>query len=480
MPQSRQPVAVIDVGSNSVRLVVYSGKRRVPVPIFNEKVLAGLGKGLAETGAIDDAAGEQALAALRRFKLLIDHMGAGRTQLLATAAVRDASNGPAFARQIKALGLPCRIVQPDEEATLAGLGVISGIPAADGIVGDLGGGSLELVDVAAGQASRPISLPLGVFRAGANAKAVRDAIREGIDTAGLKGRGRDRTLYLVGGSWRSLARMDMIATGYPLPILHQYAMEPGRVAELKRLAASADPRFAKAIASGRLGSLPAAAMLLAVLVEELGPSKVMVSSFGIREGLLYSDLSAKERGQDPLLSAARELADAEGRLDAHGDALDRWLDGAFDDPPTLARLRLTACLLADAAWQANPQFRADRAVELALHGNWVGVGPAGRVLIAQALSSTFGRDKLPDPDLGGLCVPGDLKRARQWGLAMRAGQRLSGGVSSVLEGSALRANGSRLQLLVGREEGDLVSEAVLRRVTQLADAMQLKAEVAPA
>ena len=101
------------------------------------------------------------------------------------------------------------------------------------------------------------------------------------------------------------------------------------------------------------------------------------------------------------------------------------------------------------------------------------------MLIAQALSSTFGRDKLPAPDLAGLCAPGDLQRARQWGLAMRAGQRLSGGVTSVVQGSSLRANGSKLQLLVGRKEGDLVSEAVLRRVTQLADAMELKAEVAP-
>ena len=475
-----KPIAIIDIGSNSVRLVVYLGAQRVPFPIFNEKVLAGLGSGLAKSGAISTAACERALQALKRFKLLVDHMGAVATHVVATAAARDASNGPDFVARIERLGLPCRVLSAAEEATLAGLGVVSGIPDADGIAGDLGGGSLELVDIAGGHATKPISMPLGVLRVDSNGKRAREMLRDGIRAAGLAEVSRGRALYLVGGSWRALARIDMIATDYPLPIIHEYRMAPQRAAELRRIADPGDARWATAIAPARLASSPAAAMLLAMLVEELRPSQLVLSAFGIREGLLYSQLPPKQRELDPLIAAARELSDGGGRPQAQGDSLETWIAGAFDDPAPLLPIRLSACLLADLAWQANPQFRADRAVEQALHGNWVGIDAAGRVMMAQALSSAFGRDKLPDPRLAQLCKPRQLLRARQWGLAIRTAQRLSGGISSVLADTGLRVLDGALQLEVPSREGDLVNDGVLRRLARLADSMDLKPEVAPA
>ena len=474
---SGKPTAIIDIGSNSVRLVVYSARQRVPFPIFNEKVLAGLGSGLAETGAITRAARDQALQALKRFKLLVDHMGSVTTQVVATAAARDASNGPELVRDIERLGLRCRVLSAEQEATLAGLGVISGIPEADGIAGDLGGGSLELVDVAAGRASRPMSMPLGVLRVDEKGKRARDLLRRSVAEAGLSEAARGRTLYLVGGSWRSLARIDMIARDYPLPIIHQYRMAPERAGELRRVLDAKDPRWASEIAPARLASTPAAALLLALLVEQLQPSALVVSSFGIREGILYSGLSAKQRSLDPLTAAARELSDADRRVETLGDSLDAWIAGAFDDRPALLPIRLAACLLAHLAWQANPEFRADRAVEQALHGSWVGIDAAGRVMMAQALSSAFGRDKLPDARLAELCTPRDLLRAKQWGLAIRAAQRLSGGIKSVLDETRLRVRGGDLQLRVPRHDGDLVNEGVTRRLSRLASAMELEPQV---
>lgn len=474
-----KPIAIIDIGSNSVRLVVYSGAQRVPFPIFNEKVLAGLGSGLAETGAIKSEALERAIQALRRFKLLVDHMGAVTTHVVATAAARDASNGPELVRRIKRLGLPCRVLSASEEATLAGMGVASGIPRADGIAGDLGGGSLELVEVADGRASRPVSMPLGVLRVGGG-KRSREVIRECVRASGLADAGRGRALYLVGGSWRSLARIDMIATDYPLPIIHQYRMATGRAAELRRLVERKDERWAEAIAPARLESSPAAAMLLSCLVEELEPSRLVVSAFGIREGLLYSALPGRVRRLDPLTAAARELSDADRRVETLGDSLDQWLAGAFDDPAEARPIRLAACLLAHLAWQANPEFRADRAVEQALHANWVGIDGGGRVMLAQALSSAFGRDRLPDPRLAELCKPRDLQRATQWGLAIRTAQKLSGGIRSVIEDTGLRVSGGALQLLVPVSQGDLVNDGVVRRLARLAAAVGLKPEVAPA
>ena len=206
----------------------------------------------------------------------------------------------------------------------------------------------------------------------------------------------------------------------------------------------------------------------------------MVSAFGIREGLLYSGLPSRQRGLDPLTAAARELSNADRRIESLGDSLDDWLHGAFDDPAHLLPVRLAACLLAHLAWQANPEFRADRAVEQALHASWVGIDGGGRVLLAQALSSAFGRDRLPDPRLAELCKPRDLLRAKQWGLAIRTAQRLSGGVRSVLQETGLRVSGRALQLLVPANEGDLVNDGVVRRLTRLAAAMDLKPQVAPA
>lgn len=472
--KARQPFAIIDIGSNSVRLVVYSGARRVPSPIFNEKVMAGLGAGLAETGKLSDNSQERALGALRRYRLLTSHMGVRQTRVVATAAVRDASNGPQFVERIEEIGFDCEVLGPDCEARLAGEGVLSAVPGADGIVGDLGGGSLELVDVRGGAVGAATSLPLGVLRVrddGEGEKQALETLRSSLAETGLASNSAGRPFYMVGGSWRALARIDMMATDYPLPIKHQYSMAPGRADSLRSIIASLDPKARKAIAPARLATSPLAAMLLSHLVDELRPSELILSSFGIREGLLFSTASAQVRAQDPLIEAARDAGGAERRFGEHGDILDQWIGPLFDDEPRMSRLRLVSCLLADVAWQANPDFRADRGVEMALHGNWVGIDAAGRVILAQALSSNFGRDKLPSESLAQLCAPRDLERARQWGLAMRLAQRLCGGVGSVLAGTAAGLEGDTVVLAVGKEQGALVGEAVRRRLSRLADAL---------
>ncbi|MEO5972358.1 MAG: Ppx/GppA family phosphatase, partial [Sphingomicrobium sp.] len=302
---ARQPIAIIDIGSNSVRLVVYGGAERAPSPIFNEKVLAGLGAGLAETGMLGEASQDLALAALRRFHLLLRYMKVGKVRVVATAAVRDARNGAGFVAQIKRIGFDCTVLSAEEEAQLAGEGVLSGIPLADGIVGDLGGGSLELVEVGGGAVKGAISLPLGVLRIAPDASGERQALailRQALTDSGLGARGRGRSLYMVGGSWRALGKIDMIANGYPLPIMHNYAMKPARAAALRQLVGALDAPFTKAIAAARLATSPIAAMLLEQLADELRPNALVVSGFGIREGLIHDGLRGKARGTDPLIA----------------------------------------------------------------------------------------------------------------------------------------------------------------------------------
>lgn len=476
-----RPVAILDIGSNSVRLVVYSGATRAPSVIFNEKVMAGLGRDIGETGALSEEAQRRALAALERFRLLVEGMGVVRTRVVATAAVREASNGEDFLRAVRGLGLAPRVLSGEEEGRLAGYGVISAIPWADGVVGDLGGGSLELVDVSDGEVRRSASLPLGVLRLSArNESWIRKKLRKGLQSNGFSDAGRGRPLYLVGGSWRALSRLDLAARDHPLPITQQHEMAPGRPAELAAAVEALDKAAAREIPSlsaSRLPTLPSANALLTALVEETGPARLVVSSFGIREGLLYADLDPDIRRRDPLIEAAREAGAGLGRFAQHGELLDAWIGGVFDDPPEAARLRRTACLLADIAWAAHPEFRAERGVDMALHGNWVAIDAPGRVMVAQALFSNFGGGgPLPNAAVAALCAPEALERAAQWGLAIRLGQRLGGGVAESLERSRLVSRDGTLRLELGPDEGALYGEAVERRLRTLAAALGLEAE----
>ena len=479
------PVAIIDIGSNSVRLVVYSNAGRIPSIIFNEKVMAGLGRDVAETGALGNAARQRALAALGRFRLLIHQMGVVRTRAVATAAVREAANGEEFLAEIRELGLDPVILSGEEEGRLAGIGVISGIPEADGVAGDLGGGSLELVEVIGGEARRAASLPLGVLklagiagRGGGFTRKVADAIAG----AGFKGAAKGRPFYMVGGSWRAVGQLDLALIDHPLPIAHQHAMPPGRAAELSEALTRVpkeELREITTISPGRVPSLPAATRLLAAVAAALEPKVLVVSSFGIREGLLYDSLDPDTRAKDPLIEATREAGAGLGRFAQHGDLLDAWIAPAFDDSPRQARLRLAACLLSDIAWAAHPDFRAERGIDMALHGHWVAIDAAGRVMLAQALFCAFGGGRaLPYPAIAALCTPEELERAAAWGYAMRLGQRLSGGVAAGLRGSRLEREGGTLRLAIGRPDAPLLSEIVERRLKTLAGALGLAPAIA--
>lgn len=485
IPQS-QRTAIIDIGSNSIRLVVYDGAARLPAILFNEKVLAGLGRSLAETGAIADDALVVATTALARFASLAREMDVDSLRTVATAAVRDASNGDRLLDIARALGLKVELLSGEAEALAAGYGVLSGIPDADGIVGDLGGGSLELVRVVAGTVTDRVSFPLGVLRLEAirsQGKGVLDkTVARMLDEAGWSKRGEGLPFYLVGGSWRALARLDMHLTGYPLPVIHEYAMPASTITRLQRTITQMGKsriRSVPNLSSGRVGTLDHAAALLGALIKHLGSSETVASAFGLREGLLYGELTPEERRADPLIVAARDEARRSGRFPEHGDLLDAWIAPLFgDEDGSLTRLRHAACLLADVGWRANPEFRAERGMEIALHGNWVGIDARGRAALAQALFTSLGGGLESPAPVGQLASPEELERARLWGLAMRLGQRLSGGVAGPLRRSRVAIEGEVLQLHLGEDDAALYGEAVEKRHRALAGALGLTAGVA--
>ncbi len=472
-------IGIIDIGSNSIRLVVYDGHARNPPILFNEKVMAGLGRGVAQSGALDPAAIERAATALARFAALARQMQVGRLRTVATAAVREASNGAALIGRANALGLEVETLSGEEEAEAAAFGVLAGIPEAEGIVGDLGGGSLELACITRGEISERVSFPLGVLRVAAIRKGGQQALRRAVRKAlGAKWKGKGAALpfYLVGGSWRSLALLDMHLSDYPLPIIHQYRMDATAPARLVRvLAQIGKPRLraVPSLSSARTPNLADAAMLLALLVRELGSRELIVSSYGLREGVLYRDLAPELRGADPLIEAAREEGRRQGRFPEHGDVLDRWIAPLFDDSAGDVRLRRAGCLLADIGWRAHPDFRAERGLEIALHGNWVGIDARGRAMLGQALYTNFGGER-PVALIDQLISPEERLRATRWGLAMRLGQRLSGGVAAPLEASAIVIERSELCLRLAAEDRALYGEAVERRHKALASALGLR------
>jgi len=476
-------VAIIDIGSNSVRLVVYDGPRRIPFTLFNEKVLAGLGVDLGTSGRLGQQAMDRSLRALARFRRLCTDMKVDEIRCVATAAVRDAANGADFAARVAQLGFTVRVLSGEEEGQSSACGVISGMPDADGIMGDLGGGSLELVRISKGKAVRSLSVPLGVLRVreirARGKTALADKVRTILSDPEWQQGSRDLPFYMVGGSWRALARVDMYAQDYPLPIFHGYEMAPERVPLLQDLLSTIDRAKLKALPSlsgGRIPTLPDAAAVLREIVSNLKSSRLVVSAYGLREGLLFQDLPHKIAVQDPLLIAARVEGDAQGRFAGHGDLIDEWIAPLFgDDPAPLRRIRHAACLLADVGWRANPDFRAERGLETGIHGNWVGITPAERAMLGQALyTSLGGGDTAASSGIASLrrlTTPNALDRAVQWGLAIRLVQRLSGGVASALECASIAIEDDMIVLHLPNDHMSLMGEAAERRLKQLGLAM---------
>jgi exopolyphosphatase/guanosine-5'-triphosphate,3'-diphosphate pyrophosphatase len=486
-------IAILDIGSNSVRLVVYEGPMRAPAVLFNEKVMAGLGRGLEAGGRLPPDGVELAVGAIARFALLIRAMGVVKLRAVATAAVRDSIDGPDLIARIKAeTGISVEIIDGETEARGSALGVIAGIPEADGIVGDLGGGSVELIRVSGGEAHERVSLPLGALRLDAmrrsSPRALTARIKQMLDSIDWIEAGQGKPFYAVGGSWRGLAHLHMHLTDWPLPVIHHYVMPPDAPQRLMRTLSHISIKTLKrvpSISAARAPQLPGAAMLLKELVQHLGSNAIISSAYGLREGLLYGALGPAARAADPLLEAARSQAQRAARLGIAtemllGDALLSFTDTLFsDDSASERRLRHAACLLADVAWRAHPDMRAEHGLDIALHGNWVGITASERAVLAATLFVLNG-GRHPDPGtavLARLAPPAALARAQLWGLALRLGQRLAGGAPGILAGARLERKAGLLILHLARAMAPLYGDAPARRHRLLADALGVEAEL---
>ncbi len=470
-------VAVVDIGSNSVRLVVFDRPSRSPLPVFNEKVLCGLGRGLGESGRLAPEGIELAHRTLERFVRLARAMRARRIDMLATAAVRDASNGRDFAAEVeRRCGVAVCVLSGGQEARYSALGVLCGIPGADGIMGDLGGGSLELVRLVKGRVGRQVTLPLGPLRLGDKATSDRNSLRAEIDSelAGVDwlAEGKGLTFYPVGGAWRTLARIHMEQTGYPLHVIHQYRIDRRRADGLLQVVGNLGKRSLAAMpgVSRRCADiLPFAALLLGRILRQAKPESVEFSAFGLREGYLFSRLGAKERERHPLIAGA--LGWAEDRFGALGAALDSWVAPLFPEDGAHDRLlRLATCHLSDIAWREHPDYRARHGFERVLHLPISGLGHADRVFAAVAVSARYGgsRDEPEVRSVLRLLADGEREsRAVVLGLALRLAYSLSGGAADILKRTRLDAGSAALTLRLPRDAEVMYGEVVQRRLEAL-------------
>ncbi|WP_375261531.1 Ppx/GppA family phosphatase [Palleronia sp.] len=480
-------VAVIDIGSNSIRMVIFDGAARSPAYFFNEKVMAGLGAGFAETGRLNPAGKERAMAAMRRFAQLVKGMGASPVIAVATAAMREAEDGPSFRDEVeRETGIAITIINGEEEARLSAQGVFVGWPGAEGLVCDIGGSSMELARIGGGKVGTRLTSPLGPLRLqgikgskkalAAHIRGIVDGLR---DEVGVR---HDR-LFLVGGSWRAIARIDMERRGYPLHVLHEYRMTPKQVRETVKFIQKtpvADLRRATDIGESRMSLVPLASLVLKEVVSRLKPSEIAVSSYGIREGVLYEQMPQALRDRDPLIESCRFSEQKDARQPGFGRALYHFILPLFRSRPA-SRLRIVraACLLHDVNWRAHPDYRHEACFDSATRANLGGLTHEERLYLGLALLHRYkGSHKGTRFDqMTGILDEDEMREAEVVGRAMRFGAMFS--ATEPLGHGEMRWFPKRrhLELRLTDDALDLFGEVAQSRFNALVGALNATSEV---
>ncbi len=495
--RNARDVAVIDVGSNSVRLVLYRVEGRAIWTVFNEKVLAGLGRKVAESRRLSPDGVTTALAALRRFRAVLDGAHPANVYTAATAAVREAADGADFIARVRGeTGLKVRVLSGEEEARFSALGVIAGQPDAAGVVGDLGGSSLELIRIERGDAGEGLTLPLGPFALGAPREMDLTVVRAqvGERLARVAPRFRSGCFHAVGGAWRNIALIHMDMANYPLRIVHQYEMSAAQALEAARFVARqsrASLELIPGVSRKRAETLPYAAVVLEALVEQLGLQSVCMSAFGLREGLLLDAMAKRVRRLDPLVEGCASLGARMGAAERLGPALQAWLEPVWDalpplfprateGPPRDTVLLAAACRLADLGARLHPDHRADLAFDQVLRAPIPGQSHPERAYMATAV---FARHTAQRPIRQGSGVdrvlsPERLRRARALGAALRLGCDLSGRTPALLARCTLSLDQGLLVLSVKRSAADLLlGEQTRKRLAALAELLDLQSKI---
>ena len=487
LPADLPRCGVVDLGSNSVRLVVYEGHARNPVPIFNEKAVLRLGRGLQATGRLNDEGIGPALTVMHRYYLIAKAMGAAPFEVLATAAVRDASNGADFVARLRDRmpGVSIRILSGSEEADYSADGVLCGIPDADGILADIGGGSLEVVRLSAGTRGPTRTLRLGVIRladrSGGDMELARQIVETDMATVPWLAEGSERDLYLVGGAWRALARIHMADRAYPLRMVHHYRLMRDDARDLAQTIASASRKTLEKmpeVARKRIDDLPYAAIALRRLLRLTNAKRVVFSASGLREGWFMRRMPDAVRVQNPLLAACQDMAARLGRDPLLPEALFDWTSPLFpNETPEARYLRRAACWVSDVGSHDHPEFRAEQAFLRVLRQPGIGLDHQTRAFLALSIALRY--EAVVDAEFlkpaRALLDVASSDRAEVLGASLRLAYTLSAGTPDLLGGTRLRIQGRNLVLSLREDRGVFAGESVMRRLDRLAQALGLAA-----
>ena len=480
-------VGVIDIGSNSVRLVVFDGAARSPAYFFNEKVMCALGAGLAETGKLNPSGRIRALSALRRFCTIAKGIGLPDLTAVATAAVREASDGPEFAAQVlRETGLKIHVVDGPEEARLSAQGVLLGWPGSYGLVCDIGGASLELAEISDGKVGQRLTSPLGplkLINIPGGKRGRKTFITQTLDELREKMGPQSDRLFLVGGSWRAIARVDMHRRGYPLHVMHEYRMTFRDIKDTAKFIDECDLEKLRAeirITPGRMALVPIASQILKGIVKRFKPHDIAVSSYGIREGMLYEQMPQIMRDRDPLIESCHFAERKDARLPGFGMRLHKFISPLFlDNGPDRARLVRAACLLHDVSWRAHPDFRAEVCFEYATRANLGGLSHDERVFLGLALLHRYRnkRDGTRFEELFSLLPEEGRKEAEVLGKAMRLGAMLWANPDDETATLYWNSKKKKLSLTLTAEASPLLGEVAEARFDSLATALNATTHV---
>ena len=472
-------IGVIDIGSNSMRLVVYDDLSRAPFPRFNEKSITALAAGIDADGRFTDEACAGALRAMERFASIAEAMRVERIDVIATEAMRRAANGPDLIASIRELtGLTPQVLSGDDEARLAALGVVAGAHEPRGLVGDLGGGSLEVAEVAVDRVGeRLASMPLGALPVTAlMAESFGDAKRHVDATLAdqLPPLMTDPTLYAVGGGWRAIARVHIATNDWPIRTVHGYVLPAADArAFAKSIARMSTDEIAELpdVPSRRIDTLAASALVMERLIKVLKPEQVVFSATGLREGWLYDQLSPDEQRLDPLVEGAQAIGLPIARVPAFSAALDRWTEQLFPgETPADRRLRLAACALTDLCWRDHPKLRASDAFRRVLEMPFVGISHPERAFLGVVLLARYG-GKIDDEVTAvtdRLMSDHEVRRAEILGRVLLLAHRVSASVPRILDQVRIRIDADSVRLEIDAATVAPDSDAVQSRLRQLA------------
>jgi exopolyphosphatase/guanosine-5'-triphosphate,3'-diphosphate pyrophosphatase len=456
---------------------VFDGAARSPAYFYNEKIMCALGAGLSDTGHLNPEGRARALAAIRRFQEIARQICHDPLTAVATAAVREASDGPDFCAEVlRETGLQIHVIDGEEEARLSAQGVLLGWPGSYGLVCDIGGSSMELAEISNGQIGRRVTSQLGPLklRDVPGGKRGRKAyINETLDKLKETMGDQQNRLFLVGGSWRAIARIDMHRRGYPLHVLHEYRMTATDIQATAKYIGEHDPdtlRQACGVSSQRMSLVPLAIDVLKAVVRRFKPRDIAISSYGIREGMLYEQMPEKLRNRDPLIEACRFAEVKDARVPGFGKALYHFVLPLFNAASKdRRRIVKAACLLHDVSWRAHPDYRAETCFDNATRANLGGLKHSERVFLGLALLHRYKnkREGTRFADLYDLLTEKDQLQAEILGKAMRFGAMLWMHKNADMGEFRYRPKKGELELRLPREAEDLFGEVAQSRLSSL-------------